>query len=230
MLTRYCILDLETIAAPDCERWLSPFEADKRLTDPVKIANDIANKRQAQLDAAAIDADLCQIVMVGMELWNSGPTVLTILTDDDERKALERVWQTLSATCPMLGYGVSFYDAGVLVRRSQLLGVRVPEKFYHFGKYHHDWIVDLADRFTLNGRIEQKKGRGLDYHCQRLGIEVEDSVSGADVAGLWATNEVELIRKHCLADLMRIRLLAERLGVIAPVNTEDVTVQESGVF
>ena len=109
----------------------------------------------------------------------------------------------------MLGYGLTWFDAGVLVRRSQLLSVRVPSEFYRQAKYRHDWIVDLADYQRLNGLIElsteQRKGRGLEWYCKRFGIDVEDAHDGADVAQLWKAGNLDAIKAHCAADLLRPR-------------------------
>lgn len=219
MLTRWLLLDLETVGGPDAEEWLPPVEQDKRFTDPAKIAADIAEKRAKQLASAALDADLCKIVCAGWHRDDDISRVFFVPNEDAEREVLNMIWAQIGPTRPMLGYGLSWFDAGVLVRRSQLLDVRVPPLMYQQGKYRHPAIVELADYLTLNGMIEQKKGRGLDYHCKRLGIQVEDAHTGKDVAELYAAGNVEGIKSHCQADITRVRLLAERLRVI-PVRPE----------
>ena len=224
MISRYVLLDLETVAAPDCEQWLPPIDADKRLTDPQKIADDLAKKKAAILDRAGLDGDLNQIVAFGLHPHSTERTVLLATDTGAERNGLELVWGYALEGVPFVGYGLSWFDLGVLVRRSQLLGVTVPERIYEQGKYRHPAIIELADRLTLNGMIEQKAGRGLGYHCQRLGIQVEDVHSGKDIAQLWRDGDLNGIEAHCLADLDRIRQLAQRLGVIPspPPVTPDV--------
>jgi len=215
MFSRYTLLDLETISAADCEQWLQPIEQDKRFTDPAKIADDLAKKKAALIDSAALDADLCQIVAVGLQQHTEEePRAFLIPEEGTEREALDLIWRHVNATTPFVGYGLTWFDAGVLVRRSQLLDVRVPSAIYKQGKYRHDLIVELADYLTLNGMIEQKKGRTLDYHCQRLGIQVADGVSGKDVGELWRSGQHEAVRAHLLADMQRLSALAVRLGVI----------------
>jgi len=217
MLQRYLLLDLETACAPDAEQWLSPVEADKRLTDPAKIADDLAKKKAAQLETAPLDADLCQIVAFAMQPHNGQPSVIVTPNIDAEREVLDLVWGYTLEGVPLVGYGLTWFDLGVLVRRSQLLGVTVPARIYEQGKYRHPLIVELADYLTLNGMIEQKKGRGLDYHCKRLGIRVEDAHTGKDVASLWQARNFEGIANHARADLQRIQQLAIKLGVIEQV-------------
>ncbi len=223
MLNRFCLLDLETIPALDCEQWLSPFEADRRLTDQAKIAADIAKKRQEQLESAALDPDLNQIIAFGWQTESMDfPNISVCTAPEDEPGLLEVIWQLVNPSRPMVGYGASFFDLGVLVRRSQLLGVSVPSWVYKQGKYRHDNVIELADYLTLNGMIEQKKGRTLDYHCKRLGIGVPDTMTGKDVPQAVAEGRFTDVTAHLTADLTRIRLLAERLGVIDQVREEAV--------
>lgn len=215
MLTRYCLLDLETATAPDCERWLPPIEPDKRFTDPAKVEADLATKRAAQITMAALDPDLNQIVAFGWQTEEmTRPSATVCVSESGERVMLEMIWQTVTLTRPMVGYGLTWFDAGVLVRRSQLLGVLVPSWVYRQGKYRHDAIIELADRLTLNGMIEQKKGRTLEYHCKRFGIHVDDPVTGKDIASLWEAGDLQAITSHVTGDIDRIRQLAERLCVI----------------
>ncbi len=221
MLTRYCLLDLETIALPDARTWLGEVTAPANYSKPDSIAAYIRDETERLITRAPLDPDLCSICVVGCQPWNAEGWVRKVLNPQDERDVLTRVWGIVNATCPMVGYGLTWFDAGVLVRRSQFLGVRVPEGFYEQGKYRHPWITELADRVTLNGLIEQKKGRGLDYHCRRLGIEVPDDFTGADVAALWAEGAHDAVAAHCMADLTRIQRLAERLYVIPEVREID---------
>lgn len=219
MLNRYVILDVETIGAPDAEQWIGEITAPGNYSKPDTIAKYLTEEKANRIARAPLDADLCRIVAFGMQSHvHDAPVVFIAHTEEDERDCLQQVWLNVNATTPMLGYGVSWFDAGVLVRRSQLLGVTVPSGMYEQGKYRHPWIVELADRLTLNGMIDQQKGRGLDYHCKRFGITVDDPYSGKDVAQLWADGNIEAIKSHCLADLSRIRQLAERLQVIQPVQ------------
>lgn len=221
MLTRYVLLDLETIAAPDVRDWLPPVEADKRLTDVTKIHADLALKLAVQLEMAPLDPDLCQIAAFGWQTEaQHEPMTLLCTAPGDEAAGLNVVWSLLSKTRPMVGYGLTWFDAGVLVRRSQLLGVLIPSWIYTQGKYRHDCIVELSDYLTLNGMIEQKKGRTLDYHCRRFGIYVEDAISGKDVGKAWADERYDTVRLHLEADIRRIRQLAERLKVIPSTPAE----------
>ena len=234
MLTRWTLLDLECVALPNAKDYIPTIQAPANYTKPESIDAYVTAETAKALDKAGLDPDTCRIVCAGLIEHDGAEHVLIATDDDQERAILERVWRSVNRTTPMVGYGLTWYDAGVLVRRSQLLGVKVPAEFYKQGKYRHDWIVELADYLTLNGMIEQKKGRGLDYHCKRFGIQVEDAYSGKDIAALWREGNVEGIKAHCAADIERIRLLAERLDVIAPANHFNVIpvqpLEEAGAF
>jgi hypothetical protein len=226
----------------------APIVAAKNLIDPVKIAADIAKKTAARaelpaliaadmeqrraelLEWAAIDADLCQIVAMGYQT-DDGPACCSYIPDvAAERMALNLIWSLISTTRPLVGYGLTWMDAGVLVRRSQLLDVIVPAFMYEQGKFRHPQMIELADRVTLNGMIEQRKGRGLDYHCRRLGLQIEDAYTGKDIAALYAAGNVEAIKSHCLSDIRRLRFLAERLRVIPPAPQFVLPEVSTGAF
>ncbi len=236
MLTRFTLVDLETVTAPDALPFMPPIEPDGRLTDPVKIAADIEKKTAAFIERGGLDPDFCQIVCAGIREHDGTEIILTATTPVEEARILNHVWRSVNRTCPMLGYGLTWFDFGVLVRRSQLLSVTVPADVYQQAKYRHDLIVDLSDYLTVNGLIdfrpEQRKGRGLDFYCRRFGIEVKDDHDGADIAALWKAGNMDAIAAHCAADLLRIRLLAEDLGVIgpSPVATLVQPLEETGAF
>ena len=236
MLTRWTLLDLETVGAPDAELWLPTIDPDGRLTDEAKIKADIEKKKAALLAKAGLHPELCRIVCAGLTEHDGTERILVATNKEQEAALLSCVWLSVNRTTPMVGYGLTWFDAGVLVRRSQLLGVKVPSEFYKQGKYRHDWIVELSDYLTLNGMIdlrpEQRKGMGLDYHCRRFGIDVEDAHSGKDVAQLWAEGNIEAIKAHCAADMSRIRQLADWLGVIdlSRVQSQDAVTEEAGAF
>ncbi len=218
MLTRFVLLDLECVALPDAVDYLPKIEAPGNYTKQDSIDAYVQAETMRQMSRAALDPDCCQIVAFGFQDALMGaPRVMLAADETEEARRLESIWQMINRTTPMVGYGLTWYDAGVLVRRSQILGVKVPSEFYKQGKYRHEMIVELADFLTLNGMIEQKKGRGLDYHCRRLGISVPDSHTGSDIAELWRAGDLEGIEAHCQADMWRIRLLAERLDLVPAI-------------
>ena len=196
--------------------------AFRTLPVPLLPAN-VQGETLKALDRAALDPDCCRIICAGWQgPLDAEPQIRICTTDQQEIETLTTLWErrielvdAMWQAPPFLGYGLTWFDLGVMVRRSQILGVSVPEAIYKQGKYRHDLIIELADYLTMNGMIDQKKGRGLEYQCRRLGITVPDDYTGKDVGQLWKDGNVQGIRDHCQADLTRIRLLAERLGVIS---------------
>ena len=59
------VIDLETAPLLNAADFMDPPEADKRLTDPVKVKADLAAKAATQKDRAAIDWNCARIVAAG---------------------------------------------------------------------------------------------------------------------------------------------------------------------
>jgi hypothetical protein len=85
------------------------------------------------------------------------------------------------------------------------------------GKYRHPEIDDLMLLLSFDGAL---KFRGLDFYAKRFGITVPDAHRGQDVAALMAAGNIEAVQAHCLADLRKIRQLAERMGIVQPVTVQ----------
>jgi hypothetical protein len=61
-MSNYLVLDIATAPLEDAGDYLTdPIEAPANYKDEAKIAAYIANARQAKLDKAALDPDLCRI-------------------------------------------------------------------------------------------------------------------------------------------------------------------------
>ena len=58
------IMDIETIADPSVIPFLPPVEAKGGLKDPVKIAADIEEKKQKQIETLGLDKTTCLICCV----------------------------------------------------------------------------------------------------------------------------------------------------------------------
>lgn len=214
MPSDFVLLDIETSALPGVDELLPEIKPHGGIKDADKKAASIAEKREKAIAEAALDPDLCRIVYFGA--WWPGdahPWLFQCEHEKAERHALGTFWDLWNIRRPRLvGYNLLSFDLPIMVRRSLYLGVEVPE--IRRGKYRHDDVLDLFfDIFSEQGALPW---RTLDYYCRRLQIpcDIEDTITGADVPGCVARGEWDRIRAHLLADLVKVKGLAQRVGVM----------------
>lgn len=211
-------LDLETSGIEGVELYYDdsePIEAPSNYKNPDVIADYIkretVRRKQAFIDRAALDIDLARIVYLGV-WWptQNTPCLFPCLTESDERNALETFWCTYEPGEVLCGFGIRNLDIPMLYRRSLYLGVET--KHIERDRYRSTCIDDLFERLN-EGRKHQM--HSLDWYCKRLGIpcDIVDDITGADVPGCVARGEWNRVRAHLLADLVKVKGLAQRLGV-----------------
>lgn len=203
-LSGQIVIDLETIAAPECAMWLDPVKPPANYKDPAKITAYCEEKRAEQIGKAALDADLCEIVAVGWQLPGESACVLT--RQDADEGALIIQLAGMIAGRLMIGFNILNFDLPVLLRRAQLL--EIPTPYLNLDRYRSPH-VDLLERLTFNGKLTY---RSLAFYCRRFGIPVTDSSSGADMAAMVATSDWLAVRSHCRSDVEKTAALAARLG------------------
>ena len=211
-LSGHVVLDLETVAAPGCAEWLDPPKAPSNYKDPAKIAAYVEEARAKQIETAGLEPDLCEVVAVGFR-HPEHVTASAVYTrmDGDEADVLDYLWDAIRGRV-VVGFNVLSFDLPVLIRRSQLLGVPVPNISLDRYRTPH---IDLLERLSFNGKLTY---RSLGFYCRRFGIDVPDSVSGAQVAALVAANDWPAVAAHCRADVDKTAALAQRLGLLPRVS------------
>lgn len=203
----WLVFDIETCPMPSCAEYLTdPIEAPSNYKDPGKIAIYIEEKRKAQIEQAALDLDLCEIVAISADS-GSGAWVMTRAAKD-ERTMLELFWRE-ARDKTLVGFNCLTFDLPVLLRRSLYLNVITPR--VSVDKYRHDGVIDVADVLTFGGRM---KWRSLAFYCKRFGIPHDNSWDGADIPGLVAAGDWEAIAAHAQADVEATTALAQRIGAI----------------
>lgn len=213
------LIDLECAAIEGIESYYDdsePIEAPANYKDPEKIAAYIKDatvrRKQAFIDRAALDPDLCRIVYLGM-WWpdQAHPGLLACHTEAIERAALKLFWDSYKTGEVLCGFNVRSYDLPVIYRRSLYLGV--PVKPIERDRYRSTHVIDLFEQLN-EGRKHQM--HSLDWYHKRLGCPpVADTITGADVPACVARGEWDKVRAHLLGDLVRIRDVARRMGVLA---------------
>ena len=202
------IIDLETAPIADAADYIAPSEAPVNYKDEDKIAEYIAHARQAKLDKAALDPDLCRIVALGVWAENDQPCVRIAQGESAEKLLLLTFWRVLGAA-HFIGKNCLAFDLPVLLRRSLYLGVEAPA--IQLDRFKHPQVTDLQAILSMNNPAWWHT---LNFNCRRLGLDVpEDATTGADIPALVAGGEWDAVRAHCLADVIRTGKLAARLGL-----------------
>lgn len=235
------IVDIETAGLPNAADFLdpipdavpdeSPIEADKRLTDPAKIAADLERKqavrveqnnaaqakveqqRQARIEKTALDWNVGRIAALGFWTEARGTQVYFGKTEQGEATALTMFWQEAQHRT-IVGFNVKGFDLRFLVQRSRYLGIVHPQ--LDFGKYSRKGIEDLYLTLTFgDGTYDQGcMRRTLKQFCRRFGIPVVDDIDGKDIPALVAAGQWDKVASHLTADVEATVALARKLGVL----------------
>ncbi len=169
-------------------------EAEKKHTD------DFAEK-------AALDACRGQVLAIGY-LSERGPRI----DDRDEKSMLVQFWDIFRSTSgdgrKMVGFNIYGFDLPMLVRRTWLLGLRVPIDVIDRNRFWHPCFIDLAEVYRLGVYGEYK---GINEIGLSMGIGGKlDGVSGKDFHKLWATDR-QKAKEYLLRDLELTKGIAERI-------------------
>jgi len=169
-------------------------------------AIEAEQKREAEIAKLALQPWQCRIVAVGSIRARDVkvPDVQLARDEAEERQLLDRLLDDLeSLECrPVITWGGLNFDLYVVRARSLILEVRfdwkrIEELFVPFQPLVHcDLQFELA-----RGRRDHYARLGLV--ARRLGCEVEDEITGADVLDAYQREDWEAIRKHCSADVVR---------------------------
>ena len=75
-MERFCVFDIETVALADAAAYIPPPKPRANLKDPAKIEADIAEKRAAVLEKAALDPDLCRVVAAAWDCYGQAESAV----------------------------------------------------------------------------------------------------------------------------------------------------------
>jgi len=211
-------LDLETAAVEGVEQYYDdsePIEAPSNYVKPEAIENYIARERvrrkQAFIEKAALDPDLCCIAYLGFSMPDSPHLALIpCRSEQEECDALTEFWCGYQPGEVLCGFNIRAFDLPVLYRRSLYLGVE--PKPIDRDRYRSTCVLDLFEMLN-EGRKHQM--HSLDWYCNRFGIpcDIVDTITGADVPDCVANGEWDKVQAHLLADLCKVRGLAQRIGI-----------------
>lgn len=174
--------DIETGPLPEADLLavMPEFEAAANLKDPVKIAENIAQKKRAWMEGAALHPETGRVVAIGIVM---GDDQFMIIADDDEEELLRKFWRLVGAfpgSDAWLGWNIFNFDLPFLVRRSWFLGVPVPA-WLRNGRFWHDLFIDLMVFYGLGVKGYSAK---LDTAAKALQVGGKNG-DGAMFATLW---------------------------------------------
>ena len=205
------ILDVESIGIPDVETYLEPVSAPANYKDPEKIAAYEREERTKQVERAALDVDLGQIICVGLHLPGFGTRVVSTqsMSEAAVLTMLWNEWQSLDSPALVTFGGLNF-DVPLLLRRSLYLGIKAP--YISCDRYRHPQQIDLMAILSMDGKL---KWRGLQFYLNRFGYPgAGPDITGADIADRYKAGDWAAIEQHCRMDVEGTKWLAERIGAI----------------
>lgn len=203
------VTDVETVGRESCKALVKPA---RNLRDPAKIAADLEEK----WGKLALNPNFADIINLGILRMGDDPAKDIIVntpcaTDEDRADALRYFWDLwpLYQIEDTITFNGLWYDFPVIIRQSQLLGVRHPN--INLSPYHSGHI-DLYQRLTWNRQVD---GLSLQSYCRLFGRpeETGEDGTGAEVAAWAAAGEWDKVTAHCTEDLRRTAWLARRISV-----------------
>jgi len=194
-------LDIETIPLPIEDReFLRPTMSTVKFgntIDPIKREKKLAEAIQ-DFEAGAeagLDELQSQIAIIGYIL-NDEPYKAITTEHQTERQALAAFWSCVtpfSTELEMIGHNVKQFDMPMLVHRSLLNGLKVPEFIImDLARYDSAHIKDTMLRWTLGNR--QAEYRKLKDLCAAFRIECKEGpINGANFCEYWKTDKAACI-------------------------------------
>jgi hypothetical protein len=207
MFMKPFVIDLETAGRPDAAQYLPEVTAPSNYKDVAKIEAYLAEKRAAQLEAAALSAETARILCVGILRNGSEPQ---FVHDDQEAKLLRKTWlelETREADEIFVTFNGARFDWPMLARRCYALAVPVPSWFPADGRWPLRTHCDLYARWQCGDRQESIS---LDRLARLCGLPGKTG-SGAEFARLWAEDRKAAL-EYLRHDLELTRDLWQRMA------------------
>lgn len=198
-------IDLETIPDASMIHLLPDPEPNKTLKDPAKIAEDIAKKKEKQLDDMGMDPLMNIIVCAGIYGMDTdkGEIIETgILLDPDESiKAridmLEAFWGAVENIDHFVTFNGRSFDIRVLGIQNMKLAIR-PSIVIDSGKYNRGNHTDM--RPVLAGEGQFAKGNLEFFASILLNDHKTKGIDGKLVYSYWQMGVYDKIKEYCLDD------------------------------
>jgi predicted PolB exonuclease-like 3'-5' exonuclease len=147
-------------------------------------------------EKGALDAMSGRVVCIGILIDDQKAITEITLVDEDERRLITEFWRTVAPSDVLVGHNVLDFDLRFLRQRSWILGIE-PSRKVDTRKYYTRDVVDTLQLWTNWGN---KKGATLDALGVALGCGGKTG-SGANVAKMWAEQNLDDIKSYCQEDV-----------------------------
>ena len=200
--------DIETKAKADTLRFMDEPNAPSNYKDPIKIQQYIENKKQEQIEKAALDADFGTIVAIGMKI--NDEKVFSIIIEENDVDAevdmIHAFWRLLAierGRC--CGYNILNFDLPYLMRRSFDLGIKLPI-VPNLSKYNNPDTLDLMAIL-----YNWTSFKSLKWVAERYALDNPlPELSGEDVKNM----DNDILRKYVENDVYLVYQLYQRMNGI----------------
>jgi hypothetical protein len=196
------IVDLETAPRDNAAEFLEMPEAPSNYKAADKISAYIEERRAKQLEMAALSAETARILCIGILREESG---VGFIYDDNEAALLTRTWEELGSYHDdevFVTFCGTRFDWPMLIRRSYVLGIRIPGFVPLDGRWKNNRHTDVAELWSAGDRTCTIS---LDRLSRLCGLPGKSS-NGSEFGKLWVTD-----RKAALSYLENDLRLTEAL-------------------
>ncbi len=196
--------DIETECNPDAIQHMPEPTAPGNYKDEAKIAAYIEEKRQEQIQRAALDADYGRITAIGIKMNATTKSESFMNNGDMEDVIIREFWDAYKyhhgQSC---GYNIIGFDLPYLMRRSFALGIK-PSVMPDLRRYQTQPTLDLMAILYNWGTA-----KGLKTVCQLYGINNPlPDLDGSQVAGM----DTETLRAYVENDVNLVYELHQKMS------------------
>ena len=201
------IFDIETGPLPRKQLLenMPEFEPPGNIKDPEKIKLKLAEKEAKWMADAALNAETLQVLAIGVyddemdETW---------IFSEDEADMIQKFWDLVAPegymNFDLIGFNSNAFDIPVLVRRSYILGLKVPPPLKK--RWLPDYCIDLMEMWQCGDR---QKRISLDRLCKLCGLEGKNG-SGKFFSQMFEEDQEAAI-EYLKNDITITAKLAERM-------------------
>lgn len=204
----FCDIETGPCSEDKAQAFMPEFEAPANYKDPEKIKAHLDAQRKTWRESCALSALTGNVLCVGMM-----DDVLNFMVREGDEKEIiastfSKVMERLHCGSCVVGFCIRSFDMPFLIRRAWALGVEVPATLFDRGRYLHESIIDVAERWACGSR-DPRDRISLKNLATHLGIG-EKTGDGADFAQLYATDRTKAL-EYLRTDLVLTKAAYERM-------------------